>query len=394
MRFRSLLLFSLLIWAATPATANGITFSSGSWTEMLSLAKEQQQLIFVEAYTDWCNICKSLERNTFRDEEVGAYFNANFINYRFDMEKGEGPAFSERYSVEGYPTLLFINYRGEVVYRVEGYMAPPRLMAAAREALRPEKNQSLLELQYEAGSSDPKVLYHYALNLKEAQRNYREAAARYFATQDERDLDEEQNWQAIEAFTTDLDSREFQYLMRKERRFMRRYGVQPVADKIYTVLKQNTIKAALTRNRDLYSQVLDLARDEVSNGARTASRLRLVYAEAAKEWADYAFKAVEHFERYTVIQATELDHAARNFYDHVDNPDLLPHALDWSRQAIAIDNDVYAYHETYALLLAKTGDLEAAQTQAFKTWQMGRLQDEIDTRAIEELLAKLGSPVK
>lgn len=390
---RTLILSFCLTFLIVPATqATGINFSSGTWQEMLTLAEEQQKLIFVEAYADWCNICKSLERNTFRNEEVGAYYNENFISYRYDMEKGEGVSFSERYSVNGYPTLLFINYRGEVVHREEGYMAPPRLLAAGREALRPEANQTLLELQYDAGSSDPMVLYNYALNLKHAERNYQEAAQRYFDTQDTKALIDQQNWEAIQEFTTDLNSREFQYLLDKQKKFIRKYGLQPVADKIYSVLKQNVVRAAITRNRTLLQTVLELARTELKDKGQTASQLLMVYAEAARDWQDYAYKTMEHFENFTVYRATELNHAARNFYDHVDGQEFLEAAIEWSRQSIAIDNS-YIYNETYALLLAKSGDREAAKTQALKAWQMGRMNDDIDTTLIRKLLRELGSSV-
>jgi len=360
---------------------------------MLELARERQKLIFVEAYADWCNICKSLERNTFRDEKVGSYFNTNFINYRFDMEQGDGLAFSDRYDVEGYPTLLFVNFKGEVVHQVKGYMAPPRLLAEAREALDPSKNQSLLALQYEAGSSDPDVLYNYALNLKANQEDYTEVARRYFDTQAERDLDEPRNWEAIRTFTTQLDSREFQYLLRKQRRFIRKYGLQPVADKIYGVLKQNVIRAAFTRDRAQLQEVLAIARDEVKDDGQVASRLRMVYAEATKDWKDYGYKTAYHFDHFTITSPKELDHAARNFYAHIDEQALLEKALAWSRQSIAIENEYYN-NATYALLLAKIGQRAAAERQAFKAWQMGRLRDDVDLQEIKDLLAELGSPVE
>ncbi|MEM9984969.1 MAG: thioredoxin family protein [Bacteroidota bacterium] len=385
------LAFSIL-FSTFQVSAAGIEFSQGSWFEIMALAKTQQKLVFVEAYADWCNICKTLERNTFRDKQVGELFNEQFINYRFDMEKGEGPDFSEKFGIEGYPTLLFINYRGELVHSAEGYMAPPRLMAEARAALDPGKNQTLLALQVEAGSQDPKVLYNYALNLKENRQDYREAAKKYFATQSEKELLNQENWKAIQTFTTDLNSREFQYLLNKQKKFIRKYGLQAVADKIYGVLKQNTLKAALTRDQALFQEVLATAKSELKDRGLSASRLRMVYAEGRKDWRDYAYKTTQHFEDYLISSAEELHNAARNFYDHVDGSELLSQALAWAQQAVAIDNN-YEKNETYALLLYKLGRENEAKTQAFKTWQMGRLNDQVDTSDIEDLLKKLGSPV-
>ncbi len=103
-----------------PAGTTGITFFQGTWSEALAAAKKQKKLIFVDAYAVWCGPCKFMANNVFPDKAVGEYFNKNFINYKFDMEKGEGPEFARKYQVNAYPTLLFINAAGEVSHRQTG----------------------------------------------------------------------------------------------------------------------------------------------------------------------------------------------------------------------------------------------------------------------------------
>jgi thiol:disulfide interchange protein len=106
--------------STAPADSKGINFFQGTWNEALAAAKKEKKLIFVDAYAVWCGPCKFMSNNVFPDAAVGEYFNKNFISYKFDMEKGEGPEFSNKYKVTAYPTLLFINAAGEVVYREMG----------------------------------------------------------------------------------------------------------------------------------------------------------------------------------------------------------------------------------------------------------------------------------
>ena len=59
--------------------AQGISFFSGSWSDVLAEAKQKKKVVFVDIYTEWCGPCKLMEKNIFPDEQVGKYYNANFI---------------------------------------------------------------------------------------------------------------------------------------------------------------------------------------------------------------------------------------------------------------------------------------------------------------------------
>ena len=38
--------------------------------------------------------------------------NTHFVNYEMDMEKGAGPVFATKYSVNAYPTFIFFDENG------------------------------------------------------------------------------------------------------------------------------------------------------------------------------------------------------------------------------------------------------------------------------------------
>jgi thioredoxin-related protein len=109
-------------------TAQGIQFIEADWNKALAEAKKQNKLIFLDAYATWCGPCKLLKKNTFPDKEAGEYFNSNFINVAIDMEKGDGPALSEKYSVSAYPTLIIADANGKIITFTQGYMKPSQLI--------------------------------------------------------------------------------------------------------------------------------------------------------------------------------------------------------------------------------------------------------------------------
>ncbi|WP_019988552.1 thioredoxin family protein [Rudanella lutea] len=132
--FALLLLVASTTWAGNknPKADEGIRFNSASWAEVLKKAKAENRLIFLDAYASWCGPCKMLQKNVFTQKEVGDYFNKKFINVKIDMERGEGPMLAQRYPLEAYPTLFFINGNGKVVKKAIGYMSPDELLNVAK----------------------------------------------------------------------------------------------------------------------------------------------------------------------------------------------------------------------------------------------------------------------
>lgn len=135
-----LVLVALVVFAFVPKSkaksennthnekGEGIQFFEADWNKALAEAKKQNKLIFLDAYASWCGPCKLLKKNTFSDKEAGEYFNKNFINVAMDMEKGDGPALSEKYAVNAYPTLIITDADGKIITYTQGYIKPKQLI--------------------------------------------------------------------------------------------------------------------------------------------------------------------------------------------------------------------------------------------------------------------------
>ena len=72
------LICAVLLMPAGNVSGQGIKFLQDEpLDKVISLAKQQHKLIFIDGYTKTCVPCKELDRKVFPLKEVGDYFNSN-----------------------------------------------------------------------------------------------------------------------------------------------------------------------------------------------------------------------------------------------------------------------------------------------------------------------------
>jgi thioredoxin-related protein len=173
----------LIFFISFSISGQGIKFFEGSWHEALQLARKENKIIFVDAYTPWCHPCKKLKKDIFPQKAAGDFYNANFINMSIDLEKWRGLVFTLYYDVNAYPTLLFIDPDGKAVLESKGFKNVTRLIKLGKKALKASKN-------LKSSSDDNKILYSHKAHkifkkLKKAEskqnyKKYKKYALRYF----------------------------------------------------------------------------------------------------------------------------------------------------------------------------------------------------------------------
>ena len=131
-----LMAFSYPSVDSAKAKEGGIEFHEGSFEEVLQLAEKENKLIFLDIYASWCGPCKRLKSKTFSDSEVGGFYNKEFINVAIDAEKGEGIELARKYGVKSYPTLLFVDFKGEVVLGTVGYHNSSEFLALGKSIIK------------------------------------------------------------------------------------------------------------------------------------------------------------------------------------------------------------------------------------------------------------------
>ncbi|AYL94577.1 thioredoxin family protein [Mucilaginibacter celer] len=169
-----ILCFCLLLSLLRPAHAQqqrgGIRFLGGSWKQLLATAQAKQLPIFVDVYTDWCGPCKRMEKEIFPLPEVGKFYNNNFICYRLNAEKGEGPAIAKAFGISAYPTWLYLDPKGVLRSKRTDYMPVDEFIAAAKLALGSDSTSlrlSALDARF-AGGERSKSFFHTYLEARTA----------------------------------------------------------------------------------------------------------------------------------------------------------------------------------------------------------------------------------
>ena len=117
----------------------------------LELQKKAPKKIMMDVYTSWCGPCKMLDKNTFQNPDVAKYVNQNYYAVKFNAEGNESVTYkgkifsnpdykpelatrrnsvhelSRYFQVQAYPTIVFMDEKGELIAPIKGYQTPPQL---------------------------------------------------------------------------------------------------------------------------------------------------------------------------------------------------------------------------------------------------------------------------
>ncbi|MDR6403913.1 MULTISPECIES: thioredoxin fold domain-containing protein [Chryseobacterium] len=156
------ILLTATVIVSTVLSAQGIKFEEGKFSDILAKAKQEKKLVFIDGYTSWCAPCKLMVKNIFPLQTVGDYYNSNFINAKFNMEKGEGIAIAKKYKINRYPTYLFLDGDGNVVHTANSYLEEKDFIQFGKDAQDPSKRIAALKKRFEKGEKDPEFLKNLA----------------------------------------------------------------------------------------------------------------------------------------------------------------------------------------------------------------------------------------
>lgn len=112
--------FMLCIASAAFARGDEIQWAK-DWDAATKAAGESKKLIMIDFYTDWCGWCKRLDKDTYSNAAV-IKSAEQFVSIKLDADKA-GKPIAKKYGVTGYPTILFVDAKGEEFGRIGGYMA-------------------------------------------------------------------------------------------------------------------------------------------------------------------------------------------------------------------------------------------------------------------------------
>jgi thioredoxin-related protein len=424
---------------ALNTSAQGIDFETGTWSEVLEKAQKENKPIFMDLYTTWCGPCKQMSANIFPQKEVGDVFNAAFINYKIDAEKGEGIELAKKYEVRAYPTYVFVSPTGELFFKSLGSMPATDFIKEADKALAEYHNSKPIatwHAEYEDHKSDLAFIEKYLEKRSKLKLNNTEVLDNYLSLLPVNEQTSEKTLLLIveNGEESTIESKAWNILKQNVDQISDASKKQEAQYIVSGAIDRTMRTAIKTSDETLMGKAIALYGETPDNAMKLSSEeLWMRYYSGKKEWNNYVKNAIlvaenkwmkltpeqigqkdaeeyRKFEEmiakedtaqipaerlnaarkyyktaYSSALANQMNSACWNIFQNVDDKATLKKAVIWSKKSLVISNNNPSYLDTYANLLYKSG--KAKEAIKIQTEAIGNAGD--DKKSLEETLEKM-----
>jgi thioredoxin-related protein len=117
----------VLMMISGPAETSDIKWLA-SFEQAQAQASSEGKMIMVDVFTEWCTWCDKLDEEVYTEKAV-IELAGGMVTLKVDAEDGgEGQALSQRFGVDGYPTILFLKADGREIDRIGGFLPAPQFL--------------------------------------------------------------------------------------------------------------------------------------------------------------------------------------------------------------------------------------------------------------------------
>ncbi|MFO7870561.1 MAG: tetratricopeptide repeat protein [Kiritimatiellia bacterium] len=152
---------------AEQATSSGSSVEEGakaeiqwktSWDESVEAAKKKSRnILILFTNPDYCPPCRMMEEQTWPDESVAEFVNANFIPLMIHTGRSSERRLADEFPFEGIPTTFIVNTRKEIIAKKTGFAPPEDFLEFLNAA------KSVEDLEREAEEEDGDVAHVFSL---------------------------------------------------------------------------------------------------------------------------------------------------------------------------------------------------------------------------------------
>lgn len=356
-----LLLISISI--SSPGFAQGINFFHGTFEEAVNQAKSENKLLFIDCYTAWCGPCKMLQNNVFPQEIVGEFYNQNFICYKVDCEKEEGPTICSRFSVSAYPTMHYIDPNtGKSVYKTMGYQVAEALIDKGKAALG-GSNNLLRELQnnYQSGDKSEATLFALVSQLAKSGQPFDVYLKEYLATQSAEQLTQEKNARLIFELTNSINSPAIENFQQLAKYYASTFGMESYQRKVAQIARQSVKTASTKKDNAMFLSTLTFIKDnDLERSEELILNESMQFFKGINDMAAYDVAATKYLKKYKKNDSRLLAEVAALYNQNVTNPKLLSKAAVWATTSIKQEDKYYNN-----VVLAQLNDKLGKKSEAF-----------------------------
>lgn len=363
---KHILLLCLSFSLALSSSAQGIDFFKGEWSAALEQARAQDKLIFVDAYAVWCGPCKRMSSDVFPDEQVGAFYNRNFISLKIDMEAPENAEFRAKYPVAAFPTLFYINAEGEVVQSVKGAMDATKFINTGKAALALAEPSDDYAAAYEEGNREPELVYKYVRSLIRNNESHLRVSNDYLRSQT--DLKSAENLSFILLAATEADSRIFEMMIEHKDEIIQLNSEDLFYSQVYAACEATAQKAIEYSSPELLEDACDkMDKHHPVQSDKFRYQHQMNYAVAHRDAKTYADAARSYAKDVIAGDATLLNDFALQLANAFDNDkrvlDVAKYAIT---ESIKVNSDTFRPYYSLAIIEKKMGNNKGAKAAALK----------------------------
>jgi len=368
--------------------AQGIEFFHGTWEEAKVKAQQEEKIIFVDAYASWCGPCKRMAKNVFTDKSVGDFYNQAYISLKLDMEKAEARDFRNEYSVTAYPTLFYLNEKGELLKRVVGGKSVDQFLGIGKEIAKSYDRSGDFAKLYEEGNREYDLVLKYIKALNNANKPSQKIANDFL--RENTGLSDAQRAEFLYESMTNADSRIFSLFIKDRSNIERVKSAEKVAEKIEDAC-WNTIRTAIDFESDaLLSEAKEkMSKHLKSQAASFGYNADYEYAKARAD-IDLLNSAALDIAKKVAKQDPERLHDICNEllqYRSID-PSVSISSEKIAKMAAA-KSDNPEYHFTYAKILSENNKSKKALKVAAKALE--KTENPGDKKEIQEWIDNVNS---
>ena len=384
--FRFLLVFQ--IGCPLLLSAQGIEFFHGSWDSVKLEARRQNKPVFVDCFTTWCGPCKRMAADIFTREDVGDFYNKNFIAYKMDMEKGKGPEVGKTYKIGFYPTYLFFSPQGELIHKAMGMKDAPNFINDGKNALDTTLSVFGKIRRFKRGERDTSFLWDLIVATQDLEPEIQmQAVAIYWNNIPKERLAEEKQWRIFAAYENDIHSSKFRYVMDNLKAFEEKLGKDEVENTVFNkVAGQMQASAEKNDEKGFEEAASIMANADNPQAKRFAAYAEVDFYKSQKKWDVFLKKADYYAANFAKGRAHDLAQLALEATAS-DNKKVLKHAEGWAKEAMEVMPDDYRNTTAYAQVLLSEGKFKEAEAAATKAEEQAKKAG-ADYKDIENLLLK------
>ncbi|MHC0441913.1 thioredoxin family protein [Flavobacterium sp. 3-210] len=328
----------------------------------LENAKKVGKPIFIMLYADWCPHCNQMKKEVFSDPNVMSFLKENYICIWKNIEKEEGMALKNKYNTKSLPTFLFLDANETLLYALKGEMKTPEFMTEVKYALNSRMQLPYLEKEFMSDPSNSDKFFAYLNTLKKGKdrTDLSPATHIYLNTQSDAQLISETNWRIIANGVTDINSREFQFVLKHQKEFAAVASQNRVDRKIESIVTE-----LLRPYVDNLDTVNYYKQREVAKSIRLQKTDSLVFkfdltlAERTEKWQFYKKTTLENTQKLVWNDASFLKDIGQTYLKHINDTESLKKSIFWVKHSLEI-NDSYDGNLLLARLYNKIKDKKMA----------------------------------